>query len=207
MFILWRVMPQQYMYRHFTLSAEGISQGRVHTLITSIFSHTSVFHLAFNMLAVRPVMLTCGGRCQSYSQNHPWQLHSFAPVAFIGLGGVVPFLTMYGVAGLVGSTAFVALQRIKASRTGDPWHLQTPGLGASGAVYSVLAYGILARPRAQLLIFFIPMPAYVAGLLLAGYSVYGLLDNRSQVGHAAHLGGIVVGAIAYAMTRGRVRFL
>lgn len=47
--VLWRIPRYtQTMYNHFSLSVGGIMQGRLHTLVTSVFSHSSPIHLGFN---------------------------------------------------------------------------------------------------------------------------------------------------------------
>lgn len=40
------------MVRQFTLSNAGVRAGRFHTLLTSMFSHIELNHLAFNMVTL-----------------------------------------------------------------------------------------------------------------------------------------------------------
>ncbi|PSS07996.1 RHOMBOID-like protein, partial [Actinidia chinensis var. chinensis] len=51
-FMLWRIADRQFMLRNFTISVDNIKSGRVHTLITSAFSHIDVGHLISNMIGL-----------------------------------------------------------------------------------------------------------------------------------------------------------
>lgn len=52
-YALWKITNPatrlHFMYRHFTTTTMGLRQGRVHTLITSSFSHMGAVHLGLNM--------------------------------------------------------------------------------------------------------------------------------------------------------------
>ncbi|CAD7696542.1 unnamed protein product [Ostreobium quekettii] len=50
-FFLWRVDPY-FMKRHFTCSLGALEAGRLHTFVTSCFSHIELGHLAANMLGL-----------------------------------------------------------------------------------------------------------------------------------------------------------
>ncbi|MBQ0147897.1 MAG: rhomboid family intramembrane serine protease [Flavobacteriaceae bacterium] len=70
-------------------------------------------------------------------------------------------------------------------------------VGASGGVSGILFAAIAAFPELRLGLFFIiPMPAWIFAILYLGYSVYGMKNNIGNIGHAAHLGGAVVGLLA-----------
>lgn len=64
-------------------------------------------------------------------------------------------------------------------------------VGASGAITGIVVLYALNFPRRTLLLFFvIPMPAWVAGLLVIGLDVYGALgEGGAQIAYTAHLGG------------------
>lgn len=86
--------------------------------------------------------------------------------------------------------------------------LYTPMVGASGAIFGILAaFGIL-YPNIELMIFPLPIPIKAKWfvLLYAGYETYaatvGLLGQGSDnVAHFAHLGGAAVGALLALMWR------
>ncbi len=98
------------------------------------------------------------------------------------------FLGYFLLCGIAGSLCFFAYQKV----TGD----DSPGLGASGAIFGLMiAYAMVFGERIVLAFFLIPMKAkYFVAIcvtieLLALYS--GMQDG---VAHMAHLGGAVVGA-------------
>lgn len=71
-------------------------------------------------------------------------------------------------------------------------------VGASGAVYGILAAFALVYPNRELFIMFIPVPVKAKWVVL-GYALleFGLGMGRVQdnIAHFAHLGGMLVGAI------------
>lgn len=75
-------------------------------------------------------------------------------------------------------------------------YVDTPMVGASGAIYGVLlAFGFL-YPNAPVYLFFIPVPIKAKWLII-GYFVlelvYGVADSADGVAHFAHLGGMIFG--------------
>ena len=68
-------------------------------------------------------------------------------------------------------------------------------LGASGAVSAVIFAFILLEPTARLLIFFIPMPAYIFGILFVVISTVMARRGGDNIGHGAHLTGAIYGLV------------
>lgn len=66
-------------------------------------------------------------------------------------------------------------------------------LGASGAVSAVIFASIILHPVNTILIYFIPMPAIVFGILYLGYSYYMDKRKSGNVNHSAHLYGALYG--------------
>lgn len=66
-------------------------------------------------------------------------------------------------------------------------------LGASGGVSAVIFASILLHPINLILIYFIPMPAIVFGVLYLAYSYYMDKQSRDNVNHSAHLYGALFG--------------
>lgn len=73
-------------------------------------------------------------------------------------------------------------------------------LGASGAINALVFSFILVAPTAQLGFFFIPMPAWIFGILFLGITFY--LSKRKtgsetvdRVGHEAHFWGAIFGIV------------
>ena len=66
-------------------------------------------------------------------------------------------------------------------------------LGASGGVSAVVFSAILFNPTATILIYFIPMPAFMYAVLYSFYSYYMSKRNLDNIGHSAHLYGAAFG--------------
>ena len=68
-------------------------------------------------------------------------------------------------------------------------------VGASGAVSAVIMPYILIAPWSFLEVFFIPMPAFVFGILYLVGSWYMGRRNVGNIGHDAHFWGAVFGLV------------
>jgi len=68
-------------------------------------------------------------------------------------------------------------------------------LGASGAVSAVLFSSILFDPYSMILVFFIPVPAILFGIVYLVYSAYMSKRNVDNIGHDAHFWGAVFGFV------------
>ena len=77
-------------------------------------------------------------------------------------------------------------------------------LGASGAIYGVLGTLLIIRPFMIVFAFGLPMPMIVAGLIWVGGDLVGLFIP-SNVGHIAHISGMMVGIIMGFIYRNRFR--
>lgn len=192
----WQVSPYS-MSRHFVTSPQALREGRWHTLLTSAFSQSEVWHLAANMFT----------------------LYFFGQEVVL-LFGPTLFLKMYCGAGIVAAAAQVGWAWYKALH--GPGGIKLPAsfremqlrhapgaLGASGAVSAVMAAGVLMAPMRIVYVFMpipIPMPAAILGLGYMYIGVSGALKDDSSVGHLAHLTGAAAGvAIFIARRRGFIR--
>jgi hypothetical protein len=74
-------------------------------------------------------------------------------------------------------------------------------VGASGAVAGVVVLYALNFPRRMLALFFvIPVPAWLAGVLLVAYDAFGAVARSgSRVAYAVHLGGAAAALIYYGL--------
>jgi hypothetical protein len=80
--------------------------------------------------------------------------------------------------------------------------MERAGVGASGAVSTVLVYFICTNPRVNLLLFgVVPVPAWALGVGILVYdflgSLAGLIGGGDRVAHEAHLIGAGVGAVYF----------
>lgn len=66
--------------------------------------------------------------------------------------------------------------------------------GASGAIYGILGCLTVLKPGMFVWAFGLPMPMFIAAILWAAGSVLGIF-MPSNIGHIAHLSGIIIGFI------------
>lgn len=87
---------------------------------------------------------------------------------------------------------------IKLSKTYLDSQINSPVLGASGAVFGILlAFGMLFPNTLIYIYFFIPMKAKYLVILYGAFELYsGVANNPTDnVAHFAHLGGMLIGFI------------
>ena len=160
------------------------------TLITSMFMHGGIAHIAGNMLFL-----------WIFGDNIEDRM------------GHLRYLVFYLLCGVIASLAHVF---ITAAFAADPSSLMVPSLGASGAISGVLGGYLLLFPTRRVTVilfrFLTDVPAYVAiGIWFAFQLVSGLgmLGGGSQqrgVAYAAHVGGFVAGLVLikfFTIGRGR----
>lgn len=132
-------------------------------LLTAGFAHDpdSINHILFNMFGL-------------------WMFGKSVEPIYAGR----EFLRIYLVAIVVANLAW-GLLSLAMNPNANP-----PVVGASGAVMGVVMLYILHFPRNTILLgFFLPVPAWVAGLLYIGLDLRGFFNPNSNVAHAAHLAG------------------
>ncbi|KAK6921016.1 Peptidase S54, rhomboid domain [Dillenia turbinata] len=186
-YLLWRVADTTFMLRNFTISVNNITSGRLHTMITSAFSHIDIGHLISNMIGLYFFGMSIG--------------REFGP----------EFLLKLYLAGAVAGSIFYFLHHTYLARSSQGQGMWTadisnkPGMGASGAVNAILLLDIFLFPTATLYFqFFIPVPAMLLGVFLIGKDVLRIIQGDSHVSGSAHLGGAVVAALAWARLRKRL---
>jgi membrane associated rhomboid family serine protease len=164
--------------------------------------------LAFALVAAFCVEISLGGNsiCETYGlvPSHPsfetalsaMFLHD--PSSVFHLGGNLVFLVIFGsiVERALGSFRFLGLYAA-AGLAGAALHClvasgsSTPLVGASGALYGLLAVAAIVRPR---LIGF--------AVMLTGLNVwYAFVGGAGSVSFGCHIGGFVVGALVAMFLR------
>jgi membrane associated rhomboid family serine protease len=152
--------------------------------LTHAFIHGDAFHLFFNVLA----------------------LYSFGQ-------GMEEFLMPL----LYGSKAMGTLMYIllftggiyAASITEYIRNKNNPGyssLGASGAVTAIVFASILIDPRNQVNFLIIPLPGWLAGILILGISYYLIQKKRTgtysdNISHESHFWGAIFGIVFIIATK------
>lgn len=172
-FSMWIIIDTQFMINNFLVSTDLVLQGRVWTLITSVFSHNLPIHLLINMLV----------------------FFSFARVMERILGPK-RFLTLYFIAGIMGSLAHCFTSSIIINNS------NLPALGASGAISGILVFFSLMFPKQLIYIFgLVPIPAIVGTIIFVSLDLVGLFTQAAgsavPIGHGAHLGGALAGFIYF----------
>lgn len=73
-------------------------------------------------------------------------------------------------------------------------------LGASGGVVAVIILFALNFPHQTVLfMFFLPMPMWVAGLIIVGMDAFGAVQRTDNVAFTAHLGGALFAFVYFKM--------
>ncbi|MCS6894857.1 MAG: rhomboid family intramembrane serine protease [Bacteroidia bacterium] len=72
----------------------------------------------------------------------------------------------------------------------NPYYIS---IGLSGVVNAVVFSFILLNPTTTLIVWFLPLPAWVFALLYIAYSIYGGFQEGGYINHWAHLGGAAAG--------------
>ena len=176
-------------------------------IVTHMFMHGGFWHIFFNMYALfifGQVLETVWG-----------PKRFFIYYIICGLGAALTHETViaFQYSHLANSLSPENLQAVLTEGTtlfkqgqgfGDPTMLKlqmllnTPTIGASGAIFGVLlAFGVLF-PNTQLMLLFPPIPIR-AKYLVIGYGalelVLAVTQPGSDIAHAAHLGGMLFGYI------------
>jgi membrane associated rhomboid family serine protease len=174
---LWSTLAVNFM-----VSTIRLQHGLWWTLLTAAFSHQELWHFLLNMVV----------------------LWSFGSVLERLLGSRM-FLVFYLVSAVFSSASHCL---VSSFLLGDD---RISALGASGAVSAVLIAFSLAFPRHKILLFgIVPIPALVGAALFVAIDLWGLFAQTRgaalPIGHGAHLGGALCGAVLWALLlRGRRR--
>ena len=212
MFLLWKLARQrapvdggrleQIMNRHFTVSWDGVVRHRrAHTLVTSAFSHFSLLHFGLNMWVLHnfasPLLLDVKTteylrRYKQRMRDHPDRFQWLR----LRVHGLLPseFVQMYAGGAVLSSVASVAFHRLTSRAF-------VQSLGASGAVFGVVALFCLTFPDSRISVFPFPwscdgFDAFQYCFLINGAGALASAVFRTSlvIDFAGHLGGCVIGA-------------
>ena len=156
-------------------------------VITYMFMHGSLTHLFFNMFG----------------------LYMFGPPVEYSWGSK-RFLFYYLFTGLGALVLDFAVKYVQINHMGYPPEIaDIPMVGASGAIFGLLAAFGLLYPNNVIQLLFppIPMKAKYFVLLYAGLELYlGISGRQADVAHFAHIGGALFGflLIMYWRNGGKV---
>ena len=162
-------LKQRFLYIPFQLKHNN----EYYRLISHIFIHADISHLAFNMISLYFLGSTL----------------SYYFIDYYGLQlGTAYLLILYFAGAIFASLpSFLKQQDNSAYRS----------LGASGAVSAVIFAAILWDPSLSLGILFIPfpIPAYIFGPIYLAVEYFSMKRGGTGIAHDAHLGGAVFGIL------------
>jgi len=149
--------------------ADVVGQLHVWQLVTYMFIHAGPTHLLFNMLAL-------------------WMFGT----ELERMWGTKFFTKFYFVSG-IGAGLFQLLLGILPFGFAAQFYYPSV-VGASGAIYGVLAAYALYFPSRPIVMFLLfPVPAKYAVMIMGGLSLVFAMGGGGGVAHTAHLGGLLVG--------------
>ncbi|KAL1531683.1 rhomboid protease [Salvia divinorum] len=183
-FILWKVADVSFMRKNFMISVDHILSGRLHTLITSAFSHRDGFHLFSNMIGLY-----------------------FFGTSIAQTFGPQYLLKLYLVGALTGSIfylvyqAFIAPSIYRDDLRGVS-HSRLPALGASAATTAIMLLDIFLYPKRIVLFeLILPVPAALVGVFIIGRDIMRVVQGDREFSGSAHLGGVAVATVAWLQKR------
>jgi len=153
-----------------------------------------------DMFAMRPVDALGGNWWQflTYMFLHADPLHIFLNMFVLFMFGVVmeralgwkKYIFLYLISG-IGSALFY----IFLTLTFLPGEMSVLMLGASGAVYGILAAFGFMFPKEVIYVYFIPLPAISAVFIFAAIElIAGITGIMPGIANFGHLGGIITSA-------------
>lgn len=151
---------------------EVFEGGHYYTLITSMFVHADFFHIFFNMLSLlifgRDVEEVMGSR---------------------------RFLLLYFFSGIVGGLFYASYSYYLSPFPGST---SVPAVGASGAIFGVMAAYAVFFPNRPLAVFFMFIPLFakayvVITIIVLIQTILALSMPFSPIAYTAHVGGFLAG--------------
>ena len=156
------------------------------TLISSMFMHGGIAHIAGNMLYL-------------------WIFGDNIENAL----GHKRYLLFYLLCGIIASLSHVFATKLLGQ------NLLTPSLGASGAISGVLGAYILLFPRRRVTMFFVRLITHVSAFWAIGiWIVFQIVSGLGMLGgsdtggvaYAAHIGGFLAGLLLIKLFMPRTRY-
>ncbi|NDA98256.1 MAG: rhomboid family intramembrane serine protease [Flavobacteriia bacterium] len=162
-------LKQRFLYIPFQLKHNN----EYYRLISHIFIHADISHLAFNMISLYFLGSTL----------------SYYFIDYYGLQLGTTYLLILYFAGAI----FASLPSFFKHQDNSSYR----SLGASGAVSAVIFAAILWDPSMSLGILFIPfpIPAYIFGPIYLAVEYFSMKRGGTGIAHDAHIGGAVFGIL------------
>ncbi|MDQ0592170.1 membrane associated rhomboid family serine protease [Chryseobacterium ginsenosidimutans] len=181
-------------------------------IITHMFMHGSIIHILFNMLTLfsfGPILE------QSLGEKKYLILYFVSGLGAFFLFNLWNFIEVQQISGELQQLGFNINEYLSGSGVnyagtsesiikqkelvGNLNNIMgTPMVGASGAIFGVVAAFATLYPEAKIGIMFIPIPMkvkYVLPVVILGSIYLGVSGNAGGIAHLAHVGGAIVGFI------------
>jgi membrane associated rhomboid family serine protease len=167
--VSWWAFSQEAVFDQYCFSPERVWHQREWVrLLSGGFLHANMPHLFFNMLS-----LFFFGPTVEY----------FFRVEFGAMGSIL-YVIFYLAAIVIANIPDLLEQK-------ENYYYRA--VGASGAVSAIIYSAVLFSPMSTIAFMFIPMPAFVFGILFLVFSAYMARRQMDNIGHLAHFSGAVFG--------------
>lgn len=209
-FVLFYLLNSQELYMKFAAFYPFSPYFKSWQIVTHMFMHGSFMHILFNMFTLfsfGPVLeQTLGDKkyVLLYFLSGLGSFFLFNLWNFVEVQQIQSSLEAFGFdinsyfAGesmaLKGSSEAVLTQQTLISQLESI--VLTPMVGASGAIFGIIAAFATLYPNAEIGIMFIPIPVkvkYVLPVIIIGSIFLGVTGKGGNIAHLAHVGGALVG--------------
>ncbi len=160
------------IFYNYGFSLQNILDGRLETLLSSIFLHGGASHLFLNMIA----------------------LFFFGRVVENELGRS-KFLLIFFSSAIVGNMAILAMSMLGL------YSIVIPTIGASAAIFGLLGAAMLVKPFEFIFYpYLIPVPLIMVALVYTLYNIAAFIlvlttDAGSNISYISHIGGLAAGML------------
>ncbi|SGY16886.1 BQ5605_C012g07019 [Microbotryum silenes-dioicae] len=160
-------------------------ESRTVTLLTSVFAHKTLPHLAFNSVALFSIGSSCSAYFDRMDCALPRSTSRYEYIAFFITAGIFASLAsrLYSLTFLLRRSSVLL-----------------PSLGASGAIWGCFVVTALAFPQASVALIFMPfvqVPIGSACCAMLVVDALGVIRGWQIFDHVAHLGGAFFGLLYY----------
>ncbi|KAK4687659.1 hypothetical protein P7C73_g2468, partial [Tremellales sp. Uapishka_1] len=210
----WEPFMRRWFLHHpvvFGARSQARRWGDTVTLFTSVISHQSLPHLAFNSLALYSFGFSSYAFIStSPPSSAPLPSSTHAPhfIAFLLAGGLASSLASHMYTNLFRLPKLLKLlkspARLSSAQALAAHQAILPSLGASGAIYAAVTMTACAYPDAGVSIIFLPFFSVPIGWgvgAMVGLDLLGLIRGWKMFDHVAHLAGAAFGMLYYGYGR------
>ncbi|MEC5158703.1 rhomboid family intramembrane serine protease [Chryseobacterium sp. MP_3.2] len=209
-FILFYLLNSQMLYMKFAAFYPFSPYFKSWQIITHMFMHGGFMHILFNMFTLysfgpvlertlgdkKYVILYFVSGLGSFFLFNLWNFYEVQQIqsSLEGFGfNLTDYLAGESVAFSGSADAILTQQELVEKLKSI---ISVPMVGASGAIFGIIAAFATMYPNAEIGIMFIPIPVkvkYVLPVIIIGSIALGVTGNVGGIAHLAHVGGALVG--------------